>query len=74
MFEIFKIGFLSVTFLDIIDITIVSYIVYKVYQILKGTIAAKIFLGLIIVLLFSFIAQAGNLKALGWLLKLVTDI
>lgn len=74
MFEIFKIGFLSVTFLDLIDIAIVSFIIYKVYQIIKGTIAAQIFLGLIIVLLFSFIAQAGNLKALGWLLKLVTDI
>lgn len=74
MFELFKIGFLSVTFLDIIDISIVSFIIYKIYQILKGTIAAKIFLGLIIVLFFSFIAQAGNLKALGWLLKLVTDI
>ena len=74
MFEIFKIGFLSVTFLDLIDIAIVSFIIYKVYQIIKGTIAAQIFLGLVIVLLFSFIAQAGNLKALGWLLKLVTDI
>ena len=74
MFELFKIGFLSVTFLDVVDIAIVSFIIYRVFQILKGTIAAKIFLGLIIVLLFSFIAQAGNLKALGWLLKLVTDI
>lgn len=74
MFEIFKIGFLSFTFLDLVDIALVSFIVYKVYQIIKGTIAAQIFLGLVIVLLFSFIAQAGNLKALGWLLKLVTDI
>lgn len=74
MFELFKIGFLSFTFLDLIDIAIVSFIIYKVYQIIKGTIAAQIFLGLVIVLLFSFIAQAGNLKALGWLLKLVTDI
>ncbi len=74
MFELFKIGFLSFTFLDLVDIAIVSFIIYKVYQIIKGTIAAQIFLGLVIVLLFSFIAQAGNLKALGWLLKLVTDI
>jgi len=74
MFEIFKIGFLSFSFLDFIDILIVSYIIYKLYTLIKGTIAAQIFLGLIVVLLLSFIAQAANLKALGWLLKLITDI
>ncbi|MCK5088186.1 MAG: diadenylate cyclase CdaA [Melioribacteraceae bacterium] len=74
MFEIFKIGFLSVTLLDVLDIFLVSFIIYNLYKIIKGTIAAQIFLGLIVVLLFSFLAQAANLKALGWLLKLVTDI
>ncbi|MBU0474431.1 MAG: diadenylate cyclase CdaA [Bacteroidetes bacterium] len=74
MFEIFKIGFMSFSFLDLLDIAMVSFIIYKIYTIIKGTIAAQIFLGLIVVLFFSFIAQAGNLKALGWLLKLLTDI
>jgi len=74
MLEIFKIGFMSFTVIDLIDIAFVTFIIYKLYTIIKGTIASQIFLGLIIVLIFSFIAQVGNLKALGWLLKLVTDI
>lgn len=74
MFDLFKIGFLTVTFIDLIDILIVSFIVYKLYTILKGTIAAQIFLGLMIVLILSFVSQATNLRALSWLLKLVTDI
>ena len=74
MFEIFKIGFLSVSFLDVVDIALVSFIMYKLYTLIKGTIAAQIFIGLIIILFLSFIAQAINLKALGWLLKLITDI
>lgn len=74
MLELFKIGFMSITLLDIIDIAMVSFVIYKIYSIIKGTIASQIFLGLIVVLFFSFLAQAGNLKALGWLLKLVTDI
>ena len=74
MFELFKIGFLSVSFLDVIDILIVSFIVYKLYVLLRGTIAAQIFLGLIIILLISFAAQAIQFKALSWLLNLVTDI
>ncbi|MGE5352165.1 MAG: diadenylate cyclase CdaA [Acidobacteriota bacterium] len=73
MFDLFKIGFVPVTLLDVVDILIVSFIIYKVYNIIKGTIAAQIFIGLIIVLLLSITAQAANLKALGYLLKLVSD-
>lgn len=74
MFEVFKIGFLTIYFSDIIDIILVSIIFYKLYTLLRGTIASQIFSGLIIILLLSFTAQALNLKALSWLLKLVTDI
>jgi len=73
MFELFKIGFIPVTFLDAIDILIVSFIIYKVYNFIKGTIASQIFIGLIIVLLLSMAAQIINFKALGYLLKLVSD-
>ncbi len=74
MFDLFKIGFLTVTFTDLIDISIVTFIIYKLYTLLKGTIAAQIFIGLMIILLLSFAAQAANFKELSWLLKLVTDI
>ena len=74
MVELFKIGFLTITLSDVFDILIVSFIVYKLYTLLRGTIAAQIFIGLMIILLISFTAQAINLKALSWLLKLLTDI
>ncbi|KAB2843341.1 MAG: TIGR00159 family protein [Melioribacteraceae bacterium] len=74
MIELFKIGFLSFTFVDLLDIFLVSFLIYKLYTVLRGTIAAQIFIGLIIVLLLSFVAQAANFRALGWLLKLVSDI
>ncbi len=74
MFELFRIGFLTVTFLDIVDILLVTLIFYKLYTVIRGTIAAQIFYGLIIVLILSFFAQAANFKALGWLLKLLSDI
>lgn len=74
MFEIVKIGFLSISFLDLIDILLVSFIFYKVYTIIRATIAAQIFYGLIFVLILSFLTQAANFKALGWLLRLLTDI
>jgi diadenylate cyclase len=74
MFELFKIGFLSITLLDLLDIFLVSLIFYKIYSVIRGTIAAQIFYGLLIVLLLSFLTQAANFKALGWLLKLISDI
>ena len=74
MVELFKIGFLTVTLLDIIDIALVSFIFYKLYTLLKGTIATQIFFGLIIILILSFIAQLINLRALSWLLNLVRGI
>jgi len=74
MFELFKIGFLSVSFLDIVDIVFVSFIFYKLYSVIRGTIAAQIFYGLLIILFLSFVTQAVNFKALGWLLKLLSDI
>jgi len=74
MFEIFKIGFLTVNFTDLVDIIIVSFIIYELYRLLRGTIAAQIFIGLMIILVLSFISQAANFRALSWLLKLVTDI
>lgn len=74
MFDLFDIGFITVTFVDVIDIIIVGFIVYRLYTLLKGTIAAQIFIGLMIVLVLSFVSQAINLRALSWLLKLITDI
>ena len=74
MFEVFKIGFLPVSFLDLIDVLLVTLIFYKVYNVIRGTIAAQIFYGLIFVLILSFLTQAANFKALGWLLKLLSDI
>ena len=74
MFEIIKIGFLSISFLDLIDILLVTLIFYKVYTVIRATITAQIFYGLIFVLILSFLTQAANFKALGWLLRLLTDI
>jgi diadenylate cyclase len=74
MFDLFKIGFLTFTFLDLIDIVLVTLIFYKVYIIIRGTIAAQILFGLVLVIVLSFVTQTANFKALGWILRLLSDI
>lgn len=72
--ELFSIGFLTITLTDVFDILIVTFIFYRLYRAMRGTIAAQIFIGLILVVALSFVAQATNLKAVSWLLRTVTDI
>ncbi len=72
--ELFKIGFLTVTVVDLLDIALVSFIFYKLYTVMRGTVAAQIFVGLVLIMAFSFVAQAINFKAMNWILKTLTDI
>ncbi|MDI6804940.1 MAG: TIGR00159 family protein, partial [Bacteroidota bacterium] len=51
--ELFKIGFLTVTLVDILDIVVVTFIFYRLYLIMRGTIAAQIFVGLLLIIAFS---------------------
>ncbi|MDB5258502.1 MAG: hypothetical protein JWM14_3197 [Chitinophagaceae bacterium] len=46
---LFFMGFLEVTWIDILDILLVSLLLYQVYRLLKGSVAIKIFLGVLLV-------------------------
>ncbi len=72
--ELFHFGFLTVTWMDIVDVLLVTFLFYRLYVAMRGTIAAQIFLGLLIVIAGSLIARAADMKALSWLLKTLTDI
>ncbi len=72
--ELFRIGFLTVTLIDLVDIALVSLIFYRLYVAMQGTIAIQIFAGLVLVLGFAFVAQAFNLKAMTSILRTLTDI
>lgn len=72
--ELIKFGFLTVRLTDVIDVLIVTYVFYKLYTVMRGTVAAQIFIALVLILLFAFIAQMVDLQATGWLLSRITDI
>jgi diadenylate cyclase len=64
---LFRIGFLSVTFIDILDIILVSYIFYKVYIFLKGSMAARMMMGLLFIILISIVAEILNMSGSTWI-------
>jgi diadenylate cyclase len=73
--DVFTIGsFITITWVDIIDILLVTFLFYRLYVAMRGTIAAQVFLGLMLVIIGSIVARAVDMKALSWILKTLTDI
>jgi len=70
----FSIGFLRVTIIDVIDIIIVAFVLYRLYGVMRGTIAGQIFIGLLLIIAVSFVSQTLDMKLLSWMLKTVSDI
>jgi diadenylate cyclase len=64
---LFKIGFLKVTFIDVLDIALVSYIFYKIYVFIRGSMAARMLAGLLTILLLSVIADSFNMSSSSWI-------
>jgi len=65
--EIFKIGFLSFRLIDLIDILIVSFIIYRLMALMKGTRAAQMVTGLVLIFIVAFISFWFQLEGLSWL-------
>jgi len=71
---LFKIGFLEINWTDILDVLVVTFIFYRLYLIMRGTIAIQIFVGLLVIVAGSFVASSLELKAVSWILMTLTDI
>jgi len=67
--ELFRIAFLRVTLLDILDIMVISYVLYRLYLYLRGTRAAQMALGLVLIILASLLAQMLNMSGLRWIFQ-----
>ncbi len=65
--ELFRIGFLSFKLIDLIDVLIVSFIIYQLLTLMKGTRAAQMVTGLFLIFVVAFIAFWFQLEGLSWL-------
>lgn len=64
---LFQIGFLPVGIIDVADILLVTYILYKLYIIMHRTRAVQMFIGLILIFVVSFFAQAFQMQEMTWI-------
>lgn len=68
MVFLFKIGFLEVSWVDAVDIALVSILLYQVYKLIRGSIAVNIFLGILALYLIYLIVSAAQMELLALIL------
>jgi uncharacterized protein (TIGR00159 family) len=68
MIFLFNIGFLDVSWVDFIDIALVSVLLYQVYKLIRGSIAMNIFLGILALYLIYLIVRAAQMELLATIL------
>jgi diadenylate cyclase len=68
MVFLFRIGFLEVSWVDLIDIGLVSILLYQVYKLIRGSIAVNIFLGILALYLIYLIVRAAQMELLATIL------
>lgn len=59
----------TITVLDLVDILVVTYFLYRLYQMLKNTRAASLVKGLVVLLLAALVSNWLNLHVINWLLE-----
>ena len=68
MIFLFHIGFLEVSWVDLIDIGLVAILLYQVYKLIRGSIAVNIFLGILSLYLVYLIVRAAQMELLAKIL------
>jgi diadenylate cyclase len=61
---LFNIGFLNVRWTDLIDILLVSLLLYQVYKLLKGSVAVRVLLGFLSLYLIYLVVKAAQMELL----------
>lgn len=62
--ELFDWGFFKLTFVDAIDILLVGFLIYQVYNLIKGTIAVNIFIGFVSIYLLWILVRFLHMELL----------
>lgn len=59
-----EIGFLEISWVDVIDISLVAVLLYQVYKLIRGSLAINIFLGILALYLVYLIVRAAQMELL----------
>jgi uncharacterized protein (TIGR00159 family) len=63
-----KIGFLELRLIDVLDILLVAYLVYQIYKLIRGSVAQKIFVGIMAIYAVYKVVSSLGMEMLSGLL------
>jgi diadenylate cyclase len=72
--EVYDLGLFKVGIFDVIDIVLVAFLIYQIYNLIRGTIAVNIFIGLILIYLLWLGVKALNMQLLSGILDKVIGV
>ncbi|NOT75668.1 MAG: TIGR00159 family protein [Cyclobacteriaceae bacterium] len=64
----FKIAFLEVSWVDLVDIGLVTILLYQIYKMIRGSLAVNIFLGILSLYLIYLVVRAAQMELLAKIL------
>ena len=65
----FRLGFLDVGWLDVLDILLVAALIYQVYNLVQGSVASRVFIGYLLVYLAYLLVKALGLNLMTTILE-----
>lgn len=71
---LFEIGFLPISLWDVLDVAIVGYLIYRIYLLLRGSIAFNIFIGIVIIYLLWWLVGLLKMDMLSMLLSQFVNV
>ncbi|HKK88987.1 MAG TPA: diadenylate cyclase CdaA [Saprospiraceae bacterium] len=69
-----QIGFLPVTLWDVLDIVIVAFLFYRIYKLLRGSVAFYILLGLLVIYVLWWVVSTLEMNMLNLLLSQFVNV
>ena len=64
MIKLFTLGFMEVGWIDILDVFLVTILLYQLYKLMTGSVALKIFIGFLSIYLTYLIVKAAGMELL----------
>ena len=74
MVELFNIGVISVTLLDIIDIIVVGFVFYGAFLLFRNTRASQMLYGMMAIAILGFVAHLLDFRATAWLFERLATV
>ncbi|MDF2433964.1 MAG: diadenylate cyclase, partial [Mucilaginibacter sp.] len=72
--QFFSFSLFKFTFFDILDVVLVAILIYQLYNLIRGTIAANIFIGLAIIFCLYYVVKALQMRLLTGILTQFVNV